>query len=114
MDDFLEHFGIKGMKWGIRRDNPSGSKKTPAATAKKLTNTELTKRVNRLNMENRYSELTKQTERNSKSTGKRIVTDFVDSFGNTYPRELGKKGGKKAAGITVNFVGNLVSNRVGG
>lgn len=24
VDDFLEHFGVKGMKWGVRKDNPEG------------------------------------------------------------------------------------------
>ena len=25
LNSFLEHYGVRGMKWGVRRDNPSGS-----------------------------------------------------------------------------------------
>ena len=25
VDDVLEHFGVKGMRWGVRRSDPSGS-----------------------------------------------------------------------------------------
>ena len=24
VDNFLEHYGVKGMRWGVRRSNPSG------------------------------------------------------------------------------------------
>jgi hypothetical protein len=24
-DDFLEHYGVKGMKWGVRKDRPGGA-----------------------------------------------------------------------------------------
>lgn len=41
VDGFLEHYGIKGMRWGVRRDNPSGksggsskNKKTKPKTVK--------------------------------------------------------------------------------
>lgn len=26
VDDFLEHFGVKGMRWGVRRNSSSGGK----------------------------------------------------------------------------------------
>lgn len=51
-DTFLEHFGVKGMKWGVSRDrnrpggadgksNGSSSKKTAAPEVKKLTRKEV-------------------------------------------------------------------------
>lgn len=40
-EDFLEHFGIKGMHWGVRRKNPSGSEKirVDAKAGRKVTAT---------------------------------------------------------------------------
>lgn len=32
--DELMHYGVKGMKWGVRRDNPSGSSSTKSLKAK--------------------------------------------------------------------------------
>ena len=35
VDDFLEHFGIKGMKWGVRKDDYSGATRKTNREAKK-------------------------------------------------------------------------------
>jgi len=66
----LEHYGIKGMRWGVRRDNPSGSstpssddaKKTAeykarvkAGGTKSLSTRELQDLVNRMNLEQQYN-----------------------------------------------------------
>jgi hypothetical protein len=36
LDEVLQHFGVKGMRWGVRRDNPGSSKtKVNDATKKR-------------------------------------------------------------------------------
>lgn len=90
-EDFIAHFGVKGMKWGIRKDRRSGggskSKKTKVSD---LSDDDLRKKVNRLNMEKQYKSL-KQSERDQKAVrrgakfvggiltkaAKRSLTDFT-------------------------------------
>lgn len=70
--DILAHYGIKGMRWGVRRVNPSGksSKKEEASEDHKrsreqkahpvssMSNKELKDLNNRLQLEKTYKELT--------------------------------------------------------
>lgn len=95
----LYHWGIKGMKWGVRRyQNPDGTltaagkkrqerldQKKPhedyaKAHSKKsvqqMSDKELRERNNRLQMEQQYANLTKKT-----SVGKKAVTAFVATAG---------------------------------
>jgi len=85
VDDFLEHYGVKGMKWGVRRDRPSvpGSKdhetasalrtKVTAGGTKALSNQELQTLVNRMNLEQQYSRLNPQT----KSAGAQLAESVL-------------------------------------
>lgn len=83
MNDYLEHYGIRGMRWGIRRSekqlaNARGeTKKTPKKKKtskrqikkaqkraqerklKKMSDEELKKRIARLQLEKQYKDLTK-------------------------------------------------------
>lgn len=72
VDEYLEHYGIKGMKWGVRR--PVGKngrvKKSALPKASELSDQELREAVNRMNLEKQYNALagTKQ-----KSLGKSFL-----------------------------------------
>lgn len=69
VDEFLEHFGVKGMKWGKRKNSnrpgPSKDAKQVAAAAKKakkgsvksLTNAELQAYNKRVEMERKYTQV---------------------------------------------------------
>lgn len=98
-DEFLAHFGVKGMKWGVRKQRVSkGKKSTPlkghddykhahsSTSNNKLSNKELQRRVNRLNLEKQYSELT--TKKQSK-----------------YRRKLGEKYAENFANMTMKVAG---------
>ena len=69
-DGELYHWGIKGMKWGVRRYQNKDGALTPAGKNRKKNNVEdlssmstdeLRRKVNRLNNEQRYIDLTKST-----------------------------------------------------
>lgn len=72
VDNFLSHYGIKGMKWGVRRAGDSSSSSPASADSKLATaaqtkineggvrsvsNHELQLLVNRMNLEKQYSQL---------------------------------------------------------
>jgi 2'-5' RNA ligase len=73
----LTHYGVKGMKWGVHRDNPSGGSSRPRLSEDarevvkasnkiqthgtgSLSNKELQSVISRMNLENQYHNLTSQ------------------------------------------------------
>lgn len=75
-EDVLKHYGIKGMRWGVHRDNPSGGSSSSghgpshdAVAAKEhkakvrkggldaLSNSELESLVKRMNLEKQFNSL---------------------------------------------------------
>lgn len=74
--DELYHYGVLGMKWGKRRSEAelARARKSRAKNdAKTLSDDELRKRVNRLQLEQQYSKLTGTDVSKGKQYAKKIL-----------------------------------------
>ena len=67
LDAFIEHHGVKGQKWGVRRKAPHNDSFIPPVNPKHLSDADLKKAVNRMNMEQQFSRLRKQSAPTKKS-----------------------------------------------
>ena len=79
-DDFLQHYGVLGMKWGHRKarskassnkkpkstKNTTTSRPKPKLTKKRLSDAELRAVVNRMRLEREYADLTYRASSRSK------------------------------------------------
>lgn len=87
--DYLIHYGVLGMKWGVRKDrkssgsvrskNSSDSSKETKSTVKKkrikdMTDAELLKRRDRLRLEKEVKTLTNETDSTAKRIAKKALT----------------------------------------
>lgn len=57
-EEFLEHYGVKGMKWGVRK-KPFSSKRSLVTNAKKMSDSDLKAAVERLRLEREYVNINK-------------------------------------------------------
>ena len=107
VDDFLQHFGVKGMKWGQRlRDRKAAKNKSSAdsaksiqirdtakkATPKALTNAQLKTAIERMNLEQNFKRLAV----NEKSGVSRWISSTLMEIGK---REVQALAAKKVAGV---------------
>lgn len=80
--NYLAHYGVLGMKWGVRRKSrtPSAdSAKVKAIRKKKIdemSNQELRDANNRLQLESQYKQLTKKT-----NVGKKVAQSYIATAG---------------------------------
>ncbi len=95
--DSLAHFGVKGMKWGVRKDRKNSVPRDPESQflnevrnqkASSLSNEDLRRASNRLQLEVTYDSLRKQQQ--SQTLGRRMI------------RKVGTKMGDKVASTIAN------------
>lgn len=67
--DKLVHFGVKGMRWGVRKDRSGGRKKR--AKPETLSDEELRNTVKRMNLERNYADLVAQESKRNASRASR-------------------------------------------
>ena len=95
-DDFLTHYGVKGMRWGVRkpeeraatgapgrvptkRTSAPNSDIRPKKKKRKLTDTELREKVNRTRMKKDLSSLKGESKTNSHSLREKTVSSLTDA-----------------------------------
>lgn len=91
LDDFLEHHGIKGMKWGVRREKvrqARAAKKESRSREKnwtkeyqqrgKLSDQELQKRVQRLRLENDFARLASEAKMSERKRAQSLINSVAN------------------------------------
>lgn len=121
----LAHHGIKGMRWGVRRSEaqlarargssaPSAPKKKivgegdktnykPRVSAEELSDKELKARIQRIENERKYNQLTAK----EKSAGRKFVEDIIVNAGK---QALTSFVNKKMSNLLDSFLGDSTSN----
>jgi hypothetical protein len=76
-DDFLEHYGVKGQKWGVRRKSKG---RISEPNPKFMSDDQLRKAINRMEMQKKYKALTTEQKTHP---GKKVANDLLKKAGMT-------------------------------
>ena len=122
----LYHWGVKGMKWGVRRYQNKDGSLTPAGRKRRreephedykkvhdskkvsqMSDSELRARNNRLQMESQYKQITKKT-----SIGAKAVKTFIATAGTIVALEGAYKTYKRLGDSVIDKIGDFVVNSI--
>lgn len=92
MSDIIQHFGVKGMKWGVRKDRKS---------VKNMTDKELQNANNRMRLEREYKELKHPNINKVKNSYKKAVIGGLSGAAGALTVKAIKKYGSKVYATAV-------------
>lgn len=126
VDYELYHWGVKGMKWGVRRYQNKDGSLTPAGRKRRreephedyrkahdskkisqMSDNELRSRNNRLQMEAQYKQLTKK-----KNIGLKAVKAFIAVAGTIAALEGASKTYSRVGNAALDKIGDFVVNSI--
>jgi hypothetical protein len=109
-EDFLAHYGVKGMKWGRRKSKSTVRGRRPGTRKydpKKLSNSDLKKITARMKLEQDYAKLNTKT----KKKGENVVQKTMKTLGSIKKNEAMLMSAFAAGSAAVGF---LLSKKVPG
>jgi hypothetical protein len=118
-EDVLEHYGIKGMRWGVRRSRQQIDSDSADVTAKKsaqakiaakkttdvLSNQELAALNNRLNLEANYRQLTTK----EKAAAPQSAMSKGGKWAGNFAKDVANQQAKNAANA---FVKTMIDSKI--
>lgn len=94
----LCHYGVLGMKWGKRKakstisDSTKKSKKKQKEDISKLSDSELRQRINRIQMEKQYKQLTTPEKSYGQKFVQNVLTNAAQQTASKYVSQYMNKG----------------------
>lgn len=88
MQNSIHHYGIKGMKWGVRRTPSQLGHKPAKKKISEMSDNELQQKINRMLKERQYKDMIKP---NYVKTGERLVKGVLIAAGTELAKEYAKK-----------------------